>query len=358
MPLATSAHRARFGSYRSSRSTRPLFIRGDARSVLAELPDAAVDCCMTSPPYWGHRTYESGGIGSEGTPQAYMAHLLAVIAEIRRVLKPTGSLWLNVGDAYVRKSLAGIPWRLAIGMIDDQRWILRNEVIWDKVKGGPDHAPDKLRNVHEHLFHFVPRARGYYYDADAIRSAPRRSRVVHGAVVSATGVSGVRYRRQIELSTALNDREKNRALRALDMMLQAVGRGEVADFRMIIRGQQRVTHSDSEAVSGRARELGENGFYFLRYHPNGQKPPDVWSILPEDTHRRDLHFSPYPEDLCRTPIAATCPLGGIVLDPFCGTGTTMRVAMDLGRKSVGIDISAAYLSLAHQRCTGRRERHA
>ena len=119
---------------------------------------------------------------------------------------------------------------------------------------------------------------------------------------------------------------------------------------MIIRGQQRSTHSDSERVSGRARELREKGFYFLRYHPRGSKPSDVWDILPEDTQKREMHFAPYPEDLCKIPVLATCPKDGIVLDMFCGTGTTNLVAFHLGRKSVGIDLCQEYIESATERC--------
>lgn len=119
---------------------------------------------------------------------------------------------------------------------------------------------------------------------------------------------------------------------------------------MIIRGQQRTTHSDSEKVSGRAKELASKGFYFLKYHPNGSKPSDVWDIIPEDTQKRMEHFAPYPEDLCKIPILATCPHGGIVLDFFCGTGTTMAVVQSLSRQSVGIDICLTYLQSAEERC--------
>ena len=119
---------------------------------------------------------------------------------------------------------------------------------------------------------------------------------------------------------------------------------------MIIRGQQRATHSDSEHVSGRARELAEKGYYFLRYHPDGSKPSDVWDILPEDTQKRSGHFAPYPEDLRKLPILATCPRQGVVLDPFCGTGTTMLAALRLGRKSIGIELSKEYLHIAERRC--------
>ena len=117
----------------------------------------------------------------------------------------------------------------------------------------------------------------------------------------------MRYRRQIELSTSLDELEKAAALAALEETLGEVAAGRLADFRMVIRGRQRATHSDVGAVSGRARELEERGFYFLRYHPGGAKPGDVWDILPEDTQGRGLHFAPFPADLCRIPILATCP---------------------------------------------------
>ncbi|MBN1912370.1 MAG: site-specific DNA-methyltransferase [Pirellulales bacterium] len=336
--------------YLTSLVTRPLFVVGDSLRVLREMPAESVDCCITSPPYWRQRKYAEEGIGLEGEWQDYVSNLAEIAGEVHRVMKSTGSFWLNIGDTYQKKCLMGIPWRVAIELADNQGWILRNDVIWNKVKGGPDNSKDKLRNTHEYLFHFVKQPRDYYYDVDSIRAAPHRSRVVNGAVVSATGVSGVRYQRQIELSTALSEEEKTAARQALDDMLEQLQAGAIADFRMIIRGQQRTTHSDSEAVSGRARELREKGFYFLRYHPKGSKPRDVWDILPEDTQGRKGHFAPFPEDLCKLPILATCPEGGVVLDPFCGTGTAMLVAFHLGRKSVGIDVSDDYVEIAKERC--------
>jgi site-specific DNA-methyltransferase (adenine-specific) len=242
---------------------------------------------------------------------------------------------------------------VAFHLSDAQGWTLRNSVVWHKVKGGPDNSRDKLRNVHELLFHFVRQAKGYWYDDGSVRRAPRAARVEGGAVVSATGVRGVRYRRQIELSTSLDELEKAAALAALDATLGEVAAGRLADFRMVIRGRQRATHSDVGAVSGRARELQERGFYFLHYHPDGAKLGDVWDILPEGTQGRDLHYAPFPADLCRVPILATCPPGGVVLDPFCGTGTALLVASRLGRRSVGIDLSEEYLTLAQERTLPR-----
>jgi len=328
----------------------PLFLLGDALDVLSDIPDETFDMVMTSPPYWGKREYDNGGIGLEKHYGQFIFDLLAICTELKRVLKSTGSFWLNIGDSYEKKKLLGIPWRVAIKLTDEQGWILRNCVVWNKVKGGLDNTKDRLRNVHEEVFHFVKSPHGYYYDADAIRSTPRTSKIVNGSVVSATGVSGVRYKRQIELSTELTEEEKRNAFASLKEMLWEVANGDIADFRMIIRGQQRTTHSNSQKVSGRAKELHDKGYYFLKYHPNGSKPSDVWDIIPEDTQKRKAHFAPYPQDLCRIPILASCPPDGVVLDPFCGTGTTMLVASQLSRRSVGIDISDEYLHQAEERC--------
>ena len=337
-------------AHRRNTTKTPLLLNGDAVAVLRDLPDGCIDFAMTSPPYWGKREYENGGIGLEDDYRDFVRNLAAVFAELKRVLKPEGSFWLNLGDSYNGKGLVGVPWRVAFELVDNQGWILRNSVIWNKLKGGMDNSKDRLGNVHENIFHFVKQAKGYYYNADAIRSKPRESKIVNGAIVSATGVSGVRYKRQIELSTALSDAEKAAAFSALERMLADIGSGRASDFRMIIRGQQRATHSDSEKVSGRAKELRDKGFYFLKYHPNGSKPSDVWDILPEDTQRRGTHFAPYPVDLCYLPLLATCPEGGTVLDPFCGTGTTLLAARNLDRRSIGIDISRRYLELTQERC--------
>jgi site-specific DNA-methyltransferase (adenine-specific) len=349
-PIIAASYRGAFKDYTCGRSISPLLLEGDALTVLREIPGNSIDCAMTSPPYWGKREYENGGIGLENDYRDFVRDVAAICFEVKRVLKPEGSFWLNIGDSYVNKGLVGVPWRVAFELTDRQGWTLRNSVIWNKVKSGMDNTKDRLGNVHEHVFHFVKQAKGYYYDADAIRSRPREAKIVNGAVISATGVSGVRYKRQIELSTDLTPEQKADAFKELDNMLADMAVGRVSDFRMIIRSQQRTTHSDSEKVSGRAKELRDKGFYFLRYHPNGSKPTDVWDIIPEDTQGRESHFAPYPVDLCRLPILATCPQAGLILDPFCGTGTTLIAARKLGRKSVGIDISRHYLELAMQRC--------
>ena len=212
-----------------------------------------------------------------------------------------------------------------------------------------DNTKDRLGNIYENVFHFVKEPKGYYYEADAIRTEPRSAQNKNGTVISSTGVSGVRYRSQIEESVELSDSERVAALSALDHTISQMAEEQLSDFRMIIRGNQRTTHSDSDKVSGRAKELRDKGFYIIRCHPKGSKPTDVWDIVPEDTQKRKHHFAPYPQELCRIPILATCPPGGTVLDPFCGTGTTLLAALIFGRKSIGIDCSEKYLELSRTR---------
>lgn len=351
------AYKSEFLRYCEDETLAPLFFCGDALDVLREMPACSVDMAITSPPYYMKREYLAGGIGLESSPDGFIDNLVAICSEVFRVLKPTGSFWLNLGDSYINKNLSLIPARVAIRLTDEVGFTLRNQVVWNKLKGAPDNSNDKLRSLWEPIFFFCKEPKGYYYDADAARKPPRKAQSIkHGAVVSATGVSGVRYRRKSELSTELTDSEKRAAFAALDEMLHLVECGEVPDFRMVIRGATRTTHGNSTKLSGRAKELAEKGFYFLKYSKKGAKISDVWDIIPEDTQGRIFHYAPYPEDLVKNPIALTCPKGGIVLDPFVGTGTTCKVAQEMGRKSVGIDLSAEYLDLARERCDGNELR--
>lgn len=334
-----------------SSMTKPFFVCGDSLNVLSSLPDNCIDCVVTSPPYYMKRQYLGGGIGLEPSYQEYICSLLQITKQVHRVLKPTGSFWLNIGDSYKDKQLLNIPHRVAISMQDDQGWILRNTVIWDKMKGAMSQSKDSLGCEYEPIFHFVKKKNGYYYDSNSVRKKPREAKIENGAVVSATGVSGVRYKRKIELSTELTEEQRANALTALEQVLERMRNGEISDFRMVIKGaNQRVTNGNNPKLSGRAKELEEKGFYFLFYNPNGSMISDVWQIIPEDTQGRKLHYAPFPEDLVKTPIVLTCPQDGIVLDPFCGTGTTNYVATLLKRKSLGIDLAQEYIDLANERC--------
>jgi len=129
-----------FRTYNAGYNVSPLFMLGDALSILEHIPDASIDFCMTSPPYWNKRQYHNGGIGLEESYKDYITHLLQIFVQIKRVLKPQGSFWLVLGDSYLNKLLVGIPWRIAFSLMDEQGWILRNSVVWNKVKGGLDNT--------------------------------------------------------------------------------------------------------------------------------------------------------------------------------------------------------------------------
>lgn len=326
-------------------------LHGDSVEVLKQFPDESVNCVITSPPYWGVREYSGDGhLGQEDTVDEFIDNLLEIFAEIRRILKDDGSFWLNIGDTYNNKDLAGVPWRVALALKDRQDWVMRNDIIWNKVKGNPSSANDRMRVMHEYIFHFTKQT-DYYYDMDSIRGKEdfELDYKENGDVVSPTGVSGARYRRQINNNDALSAEEKQNAKDALDEHLERMKNREIKDFRMVIRDEQRSTHGDSEDLSGRARELAETGFYFLRYNADGPVPENIWDIVPEDEHRDDSHCAVYPVELCEKPIKATCPEDGVVLDPFVGTGTTVVAANKYGRRGIGIDASEDYLETAQDR---------
>lgn len=327
------------------------FFLGDSLSVLKEMESESVDCIITSPPYWGMRAYDNEEsefeIGNEPDFILYVKALTEVFTEAKRVLKKKGSLWLNLGDKYVDKKLLGMPWRIALSLMDSG-WILRNDVIWHQLKGTQS-CKDRLRDSYEHIFHFV-KSKKYYYDADSIRIKPSKLPTIsENSTTSSTGVSGKKYRKIIRESNELTEQEKINAEKALDEVLAEIRMGLVNDFRMTIRGAQRAWHSDNTKISGRAKELVNRGYYIMRISSKGHLPSDVWDIVPEDTWRTDCHCAVYPEELLRIPISATTPKNGIVLDPFSGTGTTVAAALKLGRRGVGIELSPEYLRISQQR---------
>lgn len=296
---------------------------GDALDQLRTLPDSSVDCIVTSPPYYGLRDYGTPGqYGLEATPTAYVETVRSLFAEARRVLADDGTLWLNLGDSYAaagghtdpgstsalqgrrvqlmqnmpskpadrpKKSLLGIPWRTAFALQDDG-WILRNEIIWHKTNAMPESIKDRLSSRHEHLFLFAKASR-YSFDLDAIREPHT-------------------------------------------MRPQRRPRGHKERQRLGVLPAQ--TWSTSERD-----EPGVDG------HPLGRNPGDVWSI-PTRPYPA-AHFAVFPIDLPFRCIKAGCRSDGTVLDPFSGSGTTGEAARQLGRKYVGIDLNPAYHDLAKDR---------
>ncbi len=329
-------------------------MHGDCLSVLKTLPDDCVDCVITSPPYWKQREYDIDKsskrleVGREDSYVEYVENLVKIFHEVKRVLKPDGSFWLNIGDKFDNKNLVGLPWRVAIALQDDG-WILRSDIIWDQMKGTQS-PKDRFRDIYEHVFHFVKNKK-YFFDSTEIKIKPSKlpTMGVGGEVQSATGVSGKKYFKYINESNCLTLIEKNNALLALEKTIKEIKEGKIVDFRMTIRGSQRAYHSEDKNISGRAKELKDKGFYILKSKADGFLPSNIWRIVPEDKWRKDTHAAVFPEELLKTPILSTSRKGGIILDPFVGTGSSICAALSLGRKAIGIDLSKKYIAVAKKR---------
>ena len=144
-------------------------IQGDCLEGLRTLPDASVHCCVTSPPYWGLRDYgHDGQIGLEETPEAYVARMVEVFREVRRVLRGDGTCWINLGDTFASgKQLVGIPWRVAFALQADG-WLLRQDIIWHKPNPMPESVTDRCTKAHEYVF-LLTKSERYFYDANAVK---------------------------------------------------------------------------------------------------------------------------------------------------------------------------------------------
>jgi len=273
---------------------------GDALAVLRGLPDSSVDCCVTSPPYFGLRDYGvDGQIGAEPSPAEFVAALVDVFREARRVLADDGTLFLNLGDGYLpAKNLIGIPWRVAFALQDDG-WILRNDIIWSKPNAMPESVTDRLSNRHEHLF-MLTKSRRYWFDLDPIREP---------AVT--------------ERASALNwARDSKEA----DVPGQSM--------RQHRSGREAYTGTNVRVTGERHRSQSEGG----------RNPGDVWTIPTQPF--AEAHFATFPVAIPERCIQAGCKPGGTVLDPFSGSGTTGLAASRHGRRYVGIDLNRDYLDLS------------
>jgi len=259
----------------------------DARDL--PIPDNSVDCVVTSPPYWGLRDYDTNGqVGLESTPEEYCTVMVEVFREVWRVLKPTGTLWLNLGDSYASdtkglksKDLVGIPWRVAFALQADG-WYLRSDIIWSKPNPMPESVTDRPTKAHEYVF-LLTKSPRYYYDDDAIK----------------------------EPSTEMRSGNHSR----------------------------KANHQDNRANFGVS----------IPYEPDGtgRNKRSVWEITTQSYP--EAHFATFPEKLVEPCILAGCPPSGTVLDPFVGSGTTMAVAQRFDRRCVGSDLNSEYLDLAVKR---------
>lgn len=327
---------------------------GDARAVLPHLAAESVDAVVTSPPYWRQRSYLADDdplkpleLGSEPTLDEWIANLVGVCRELRRVLRPQGSLWLVLGDRFVayggqrqgglagkqsyvhqglplqrptlrgypeglrRKSLVLAPYRFAIAMCADG-WILRDRIVWAKTNGLPESVGDRLHVRDEVVFRFTLRERAYF-DVDAIREPYAISSLARHRAGRADTFGG---RKQS-------------------------APGQPPRTRKVWTGREADAHRADWHRKGRVR-------------PDGKNPGNVWPVATAAGGGREFnHFAMFPAALIRRPILATVPRSGVVLDPFAGTGTTAEVANALLRRAVLIELDPAAIEMIKVRCQRR-----
>lgn len=310
-----------------------MIIVGDAFSKLSEMPEASVDCVVTSPPYWGLRDYGvSGQLGLEKTPEEYIAAMKEVFRQVYRVLKSTGTLWLNLGDSYganyrwgghrsfsdkrksnrgsdptmkrngiPSKQLIGIPWRTAIALQSDG-WILRQDIIWHKSNPMPESVHDRCTKAHEYIFLFS-KQRKYYFDMDAIKEPAICG---HKGSEFHTGKTGIH---QLGRAQKVRPSAPKGTFNA---------KGEPLPGQLPFRSIKDMRHKRS-----------------------------VWTVSTKPF--RGAHFATFPPDLIEPCILAGCPEGDTVLDPFFGAGTVGLVAKRTNRKYIGIEINPEYAAMARER---------
>ena len=267
----------------------------DVLEGLRTLPDNSVNCCVTSPPYWGLRDYgHQGQIGLEDTPQEYVTRMVEVFREVRRVLRDDGTLWLNLGDSYCKqKELLGIPWKVAFALQEDG-WFLRQDIIWHKPNPMPESVTDRCTKAHEYIFLMTKNSK-YYYDNDSIKEK------------SVTTV--------------------NRKTLPTD--------------------EYKAGKTPSE-VTGKMTNRGGKSLAYA--YPNGipfRNKRSVWTVTTKPF--KGAHFAVMPQDLVEPCVKAGCPEGGVVLDPFAGSGTTLVVASKLNRSAIGIELNPDYVSIIEER---------
>ena len=284
-------------SNRYFETSKGILYNGDSLAVLKTLLSESVDTVITSPPYWMKRNYGvEGQLGLEPDFHEYLEHLWVVFDEVYRVLKPSGTLWVNIGDTYFSKSkrllvkitqkypvgsLCMIPSRFAEGMID-RGWTLKNRIIWKKPNTVPESVKRRFTVDYEHIFFFV-KSRSYY------------------------------FKQQLEPYSLTSDVKYRIALRA--------------------KKQYNVKEPYKNNTPYMRRKQGKE-------IPEGRNKRAVWTIPTRPS--KGIHPATFPPDIPRICIEAGCPEKGIVLDPFIGSGTSAEVAEGLGRRWVGIDISANY----------------
>jgi DNA modification methylase len=347
---------------------------GDALEVARQLPDVSVQTIVTSPPYFGLRDYEEEGqYGAEETVEQYIATMVSLFRELRRVLADDGTLWLNIGDSFAvrwgsqrakgragladnertrsktpglpEKNLIGVPWRVAFALQADG-WILRSDIIWHKPSPMPEPVTDRPTKAHEYLFLFAKSPK-YLYDADAIAETATGQGSGNGfgrpESISKNGPGQdqpwegrPQLRRALALAQEHNLTEQHFAA------IRAVGMNDAGKAKSVQSGDGK-NNPEVQALADEAKAA--LGGYYREFLTGGTKNKrDVWTV--NTVPFPEAHFAVYPPELIRPCILAGSRLGDTVLDPFSGSGTTGQVATFEGRNYVGIDLSRKFLDLS------------
>lgn len=291
-------------------------MQGDSLEKLKQLKGhLVVDCIVTSPPYYNLRDYDNDGqIGQEQTVESYVDKLVEVLLAAADLLDPKGSMWVNLGDTYSRKnkSLHGVPWRVALKLIDSGL-ILRQDVIWSKNNPMPESVKDRCTKSHEYVFMFT-KTRKYFFDAQAVAeplapaSIKRYNQKSLGSQKGSSRVPG----------------KTNGAMKAVKPSFSKYDKNDES-------------HRTKEGLPG-----------FIPSADNMlRNRRSVWSISTKPFKK--AHFAVMPLELAKTCVLAGCKPGGLVLDPFVGSGTTGVAANSTGRHFIGVDLNTDYLNMAHDR---------
>lgn len=340
-------------------------IVGDCLEELKKLPDESVNCCVTSPPYWGLRDYGvEGQMGLEATLALHLETVVAVFDEVKRVLRPDGTLWLNYGDCYATtpngrsaadanavgtddrtfrdkpfstiqgvlkaKDLCMIPNRLAIAL-QEAGWWVRSEIIWAKPNPMPESVKDRPSGSHEKIW-LLTKSPKYYYDADAVLQPVSKN--THARLAQDVAA-------QIGSNRANGGKKTNGNMKAVARKHKNLERGDGKPHSF-----HKARVKDNESFDS-ALSLPVSERNLRNYEP---APVEVWNI--STAAFSEAHFATFPPELAERCIKAGCPEGGVVLDPFGGAGTTGLVADRLQRDSILIELNPDYAEMAKRRIEG------
>ncbi len=297
---------------------------GDCRDTMRDLKEQGVrvQCCVTSPPYYGLRDYgHPGQIGLEKTPAEYVAALVEVFDGVRELLAGDGVLWLNLGDSYGDKQLLGMPWRVAFAL-QAAGWYLRQDVIWHKPNPMPESVTDRCTKAHEYLF-LLTKSERYYWDPQAMQEP-------------AAPASLARWAQDVEGQIG-SDRVPGKT----NGNMKAVGGPRGKGGKNAFRGQGHFRSAETGPANREGRDMADVGAGETRNRRS------VWTVATKPYS--GAHFAVFPTELIEPCVLAGSRPGDVVLDPFMGSGTTAQVAQALGRQWIGCELNTEYAPLQQAR---------